>query len=291
MRKIAIANLKGGVGKSTTTLFLAEHWAMRGLSVLVVDLDPQANSSFMLLSRDGLRQCELAGKTVSHMFDDVLAQTGGSPFRYIERASDLEELHAAGNPGRVSIVPAIPRLWFQQYDFDRDAYIRGRDPLAERIRVIEDFCRAVAGKFDVMIMDCPPGFNSLTRAALRVCDHIVAPTIADPVSVRSLGDFVDIGLVSEMEIDIKKMLSVIVQKYTAVNEQRVMLALLEGTYRLVRPVIPFRTQVTVASQRQFGVKRPYAVKYGRPRFNSLAPHVKGLSDSLYTRIFGQLEEP
>lgn len=62
--KLAIANLKGGVGKSTTTLFLAETLAVfHNLSILVVDLDPQSNASFMLLSRDGLHQAENSGNT------------------------------------------------------------------------------------------------------------------------------------------------------------------------------------------------------------------------------------
>ena len=52
MKKIAIAHLKGGVGKSTTTLFLAEQWSLKHKKrVLVIDLDPQSNVSYMLLSR------------------------------------------------------------------------------------------------------------------------------------------------------------------------------------------------------------------------------------------------
>jgi len=54
----AVANLKGGVGKSTTTLFVAEHWALKGNKLLVVDLDPQASTSFMLLSRRRVEQLE-----------------------------------------------------------------------------------------------------------------------------------------------------------------------------------------------------------------------------------------
>ena len=67
----AVANLKGGVGKSSTTLFLAEHWAVfQKRKVLVVDLDPQSNASYMLLSRAGVDQAEHARMTLLHLFED-----------------------------------------------------------------------------------------------------------------------------------------------------------------------------------------------------------------------------
>ena len=112
MLAVAIANLKGGVGKSTTTLFLAEHWALLGMRVLVIDLDPQANCSFMLLSRDGLRQCEDACKTLPHLFADIQSQPMLNLSSYIfPFASDLKELQPDVGPGRISRqpLPAVGR--------------------------------------------------------------------------------------------------------------------------------------------------------------------------------------
>jgi chromosome partitioning protein len=53
---VAISNLKGGVGKSTTTMMLAEGLALRGKTILVLDLDPQSNSSYMLMSKQRVLQ-------------------------------------------------------------------------------------------------------------------------------------------------------------------------------------------------------------------------------------------
>ena len=65
-KRIAIANHKGGVGKSTTTLMLAEGLALSGYRVLVVDLDPQAMSSKMLLGESGLEEAIKQGRTLGH---------------------------------------------------------------------------------------------------------------------------------------------------------------------------------------------------------------------------------
>jgi AAA domain-containing protein len=119
MIKIAVANLKGGVGKSTTTLFLAEHWAVfHRRKVLVIDLDPQGNASYMLLSRDGVERAERARKTLPHLFKDMTERQQGQqliPMSYVEpRASDLQEINGPNAAAYVSIVPSIPKLWFEQ---------------------------------------------------------------------------------------------------------------------------------------------------------------------------------
>jgi cellulose biosynthesis protein BcsQ len=67
MKRVAIANLKGGVGKSTTTVLLAETLALfHRQRVLVIDLDPQSNTSYMLLSRAGVEIAERQQKTLMH---------------------------------------------------------------------------------------------------------------------------------------------------------------------------------------------------------------------------------
>ena len=95
MIKTAVANLKGGVGKSSTTLFLAEHWAVfQRRKVLVADLDPQANASYMLLSRAGVEQAENAHRTLPHLLDDALNGHPLNSMAYIvPRASDLREIN------------------------------------------------------------------------------------------------------------------------------------------------------------------------------------------------------
>jgi len=297
MIKIAVANLKGGVGKSTTTLFLAEHWAVfQRLKVLVVDMDPQGNASYMLLSRDGVEQAERARKTLPHLFKDMTQRRQGQrlvPMAYVEpRASDLHEINRADAAAYISVVPSIPKLWFEQHDFDRALYLSGEDPVEKLVEVLNEFIDSidsVAGKYDCVLFDCPPGFGTASRAALRIADHIIAPTIADYTSMRSLQDFVTLGLRGALGLDGSRKLHVVVSKFTSSKNQKQALDVLRKAYPgAVRdPAIPMRDQVQVVAERHATRARTYAQKYGRPHVRPLKPHVKGLSDFLYRLIFAR----
>lgn len=287
MKRVAVANLKGGVGKSTTTLFLSEHWAFfQDRKILVVDLDPQANASYMLLSRDGVAQAENARKTLPHLFADAAAGNRRGAMSYIEpRASDLLDLDGRTRPGLVSILPSIPKLWFQQHDFDRDAYSTGCDPVEVWIEVLTDLLREVDNNYECVLFDCPPGFGTLSRAALRLADQIVAPTIADYTSMRSLQDFVTLGLSETLQIDVNQNLHVVISKFAGTNSQQGALEFLRMSYRIVPYPIPMRDQVQVVAERHATRFRSYARKYERPLYRPLKPHVKGMSDALYNAIF------
>lgn len=289
MITIAVANLKGGVGKSTTTLFLAEHWAaFQRRRVLVVDLDPQGNASYMLLSRAGVESAEHARKTLPHLFEDMSRVQRGErliPMAYIEpRASDLHEISGANAAGHVSIVPSIPKLWFEQHDFDRALYLAGEDPVERLAGILRDFIDSVSNLYHCVLFDCPPGFGTASRAALRLADHIVAPTIADYTSMRSLRDFVTLGLRGTLGLQGDSNFHVVISKFTGTNSQQRALGVLRDEYPVREPVIPMRDQVQVVAERHATRSRAYEQKYGgylRP----LKPHVKGLSDTLYGHIF------
>ena len=93
----AIANLNGGVGKSTTTLMLADGLAYYyGAEVLGVDLDPQANSSQMLLTDRGLQMAFEQGKGVHHLLEQFMANERPNIANLVlPNAVTLEELRRA----------------------------------------------------------------------------------------------------------------------------------------------------------------------------------------------------
>lgn len=132
--RLAVANLKGGVGKSTTTLFMAETLAVfHGLRVLVIDLDPQSSTSFMLLSAEGMDIAEGMGRLLPKFLLDI-EQKGANPalHSYIfGEASDLDELRVRGVRGRVDLLPSIPRLWFVETVIQKRSYLHNVDPGAE----------------------------------------------------------------------------------------------------------------------------------------------------------------
>ena len=107
----AVANLKGGVGKSTTTVMLADGLAyFYGMSVLVIDLDPQANSSQMLLTERGVQAASDQGKGAHHLLAEFMAGRPASAAPFImPNAVSLEELRIAEEQdereGWISILP------------------------------------------------------------------------------------------------------------------------------------------------------------------------------------------
>jgi cellulose biosynthesis protein BcsQ len=283
---IAIANLKGGVGKSTTTLLVAEHWALEGRRVLVIDLDPQSNASFMLLSRQRVEQLEHDRRTLPHLFADARNGARRPALDYVVfHASDLKELRPGNrHGGLVSVLPSIPRLWFDEYEFVRHCYLNGADPVEERTKILRTFLSELGAYYGYVLLDCPPGFSTLTRSALLLADKIVAPTIADNTSVRSLRDFVEIGLRETLGIEPRSKLHVVISKFSPWNNQRAVLDGLKNAYNVVLPAVPMRDQLLSVSEYLDGRSRTYAQKYRRPRYSPLAPHVSGMCDALHRAI-------
>ena len=91
--RIAIANVRGGVGKSTTSMMLAEGLALKQLRVLVLDIDPQAMVSELLLRFGGLRQAVKDRRTLAHVLGRFAQGKALKLALTRMPASDLAELH------------------------------------------------------------------------------------------------------------------------------------------------------------------------------------------------------
>lgn len=275
--RMAIANLKGGVGKSTTTLFVSEALAVfHGQRVLVVDLDPQSNTSFMLLSRDGLELAEGKGRTLPQFLIDLETKKKNHPTlqSYIcAAASDLLELKGSAHRGKVDLLPSIPRLWFVESVFEKHWYMQDVDPAAELRLTLTTHLDPLDAWYDVIVFDCPPGFSALTRAGLLAADIVLSPTIADAVSLRSLSDFVEIGLGEVLKRRIPHF--VVISKYRSVNQAEADRA--RKKYDVLDPPIRESVEMTRATERsRFDSYRSFREKYG-----GLEADVRLLTDRLY----------
>lgn len=203
-RRLAIANLKGGVGKSTTAMMIADGLALaHGARVLVVDVDPQANVSRMLLGAKGLKQADQASNTLRHWVD---AATRNQPVALAQmirpNVCSLTEVvkersaHSPKPRGDISVLAAVPELRFAEIAFDHASY-SASDPSSARLRMMRLLDAALSplsNAFELILFDCPPGFSTLAQAAVAIADAIVSPVLEEPLSIWSLQAFRDFGL-------------------------------------------------------------------------------------------------
>jgi chromosome partitioning protein len=177
---IAVMNTKGGVGKSTIVLALAEALAAHhGKNVLVIDSDAQASVSSMLMSTTSLRKLQGDGRTlVDYLVGVVLrdSQLEWTDF-VVGGISDVDDAKS------VYLMPSDMQLTLFEREVSREAlHARLRTSiggLLSRARIV----------FDVVLIDCPPGLSVLTECWLREADFHLSPTKPDYISVCGLDVF------------------------------------------------------------------------------------------------------
>ena len=177
---IAVMNTKGGVGKSTLVLALAETLSTHhGKNVLVIDSDAQASVSSMLMTVSNLYKLQSEGATiVDYLHATVLkGQTAEWPKFIVRNVSDID------NSRTVFLLPSDMQLTLLEREVSKES-------LHARLRtVIAELLAGVRKVFDVVLIDCPPGLSVLTESWLREADFHVSPTKADYVSVCGLEVF------------------------------------------------------------------------------------------------------
>ena len=190
---IAVANMKGGVGKTTTVVSLAEALAADDLdaSVLVVDLDPQASASMCIAGDDLLYELIQAGRTLEDFLERRLIRQEKADLSALVRAQISAVTHG-GRQLDLSLLPCGPHLRVVERELLYE--LTGRDLSMNAIDgkiwqlFTKDFA-ALKKTYDYIIFDCAPGILPVTEAAIRIADLVVVPTIPDHLSVYGLNAF------------------------------------------------------------------------------------------------------
>jgi chromosome partitioning protein len=153
---IALANQKGGVGKTTTAINLGASLARQGKRVLIFDFDPQANSSAGL----GIRVQEPS------TYDVVINDT---PVNQIATPTSIDGLLLA---------PATPALAGAEVELV---------PMMAREFRLKRMLDATRGKYDYVLIDCPPSLGLLTVNALTAADEVIVPVQCEYLALEGLG--------------------------------------------------------------------------------------------------------
>ena len=187
---IAISNQKGGVAKTTTCLSLGACLAEAGKTVLMIDLDPQANLTLSV----GLKPAELRRTVGDALLGDVSLVS-------ITHESPVFGLDVAPANRRLAIFDKL--LYGRQgYEF----YLkRGLDAID-------------AGLYDVVVIDCPPSFGTLTLNALTVANLLIIPVQCEYYAVHSLYRTIELAALVQRKTNPQLNYRVLVTMYDQRNK-------------------------------------------------------------------------
>lgn len=161
-RVLAVANQKGGVGKTTTAINVATSLALAGRRVLLVDVDPQGN----LTSGVGLKGHRAAGGTI---YEALMTEAEPSTFILETQIQNL------------SLIPADRNLTGAEIELV---------PVAQRERRLRRVLDPLRARFDLIFIDCPPSLGLLTLNALVAADAVLIPLHCEYFALEGLAELV-----------------------------------------------------------------------------------------------------
>jgi chromosome partitioning protein len=153
---IALANQKGGVGKTTTAINLGASLARAGAAVLIFDFDPQANSSAGLGVRTG----------------------GASTYDVVINETPVCEIVVETTIQGLTLAPATPELAGAEVELV---------PMMAREYRLKRAIDGARGSFDYILIDCPPSLGLLTVNALTAADEVIVPVQCEYLALEGLG--------------------------------------------------------------------------------------------------------
>jgi len=189
---LSLINLKGGVGKTTVALALADILAYEyKYKVLVIDLDPQTNVTVSLIDQNEWQERDKSGCTLKQLFYDALHNM--NEFR-IRDAIVQDVSNVSGGIEGLHLLPSSLGLIEVQ---DQLAMVATASMFAQKpTEILKQAVDGVVGDYDFVLVDCPPNLGTVTLNGIFISDFYLIPTIPDilstygiPQITKKVGDF------------------------------------------------------------------------------------------------------
>lgn len=182
---ISLINLKGGVGKTTLTVAMAEFMAAEhGLKVLVIDLDPQTNATVALIDEREWRCRNMRGQTLLNIFLDHL-----SKYQVFSPAEAIVHNVSNVNGGieGLDLLPSSIDLIEVHDEFLRASSSLSINPLL----VLGEALQTSLSEYDIVLIDCPPDLGLICQNGLMISDYYIIPTIPDILSTYGIPQIIN----------------------------------------------------------------------------------------------------
>jgi chromosome partitioning protein len=192
MKIKSVINYKGGVGKTTVTANIAAELARRNKRVLLLDMDAQASLTFSFISPDYWDQNLKDTQTIKNYFDAI--SQGFSPpslASLVVRPGVNNTLQQMGSTGFVDLIPS--HLGLINVDLELATLLGGANMNQAKLNYIkvhgklrDSIVEYASNSYDVVLIDCPPNFNIVTKNALIASDQILIPAKPDYLSTLGI---------------------------------------------------------------------------------------------------------
>lgn len=182
-KKIFIGNYKGGVGKTTSTYYIGTLLRKKGVSVLLIDIDPQSSLSEICMSKMGGEAfVNLDDKETLNYIFDIKIQSKKVGHNNVKLDMDIENLVKDND-----VVKFIPSSLLYK-NGGLDTLITKLDNELSTLLILKEFLDEynLDNLYDYIIFDCPPSNNLITQGAFLVSDYYLIPTIMDSVSTKGV---------------------------------------------------------------------------------------------------------
>ena len=186
---VSVINYKGGVGKTTTTANLAAQLAWTDKNVLMIDLDPQASLTFSFIQPDYWETNLAEGRTIKRWFDTF--REGDEMDMDGLLFEEMPVNRVLRDKGRLALIPS--HLGLINVDLELATQLGGANMAQVKrnyVRVHRRLAKGLAGldqdDFDIVLIDCPPNFNIVTKTAIVASHQVLVPAKPDYLSTLGI---------------------------------------------------------------------------------------------------------